>query len=377
MLALAGGTIFTDPSADPIRDGVVLIDGKTIAAAGSRDTVDAATAQTVIDCTGMTVTAGFWNCHVHFFERKWSNASDIPGAELAEQLADFTRFGFTSVFDLGSRWENTRTIRDRVASGEVDGPEIYSTGEIIIPPGAMPAEAVLRALGTTPVPPHEAADALQAADAADAILTQGVDALKVFASGNAPEQRLTADVLRAAVERAHGSNKPVFAHTNDAQDVLNALAAGVDVIAHTTPRSGAWNAEIIATAQRNDAALTPTLGVWPHLMRHDRVSLVRSLRETAVSQLRMWNDQGAAVLFGTDLGAVDPDPSTEFALMREAGMTFPQILASLTTQPAKRFAPSRKCGRIAPGFEADLTVFATPFDVRCTVRAGRVLYEAA
>src|SRR5205085_2226844 len=91
-------------------------------------------------------------------------------------------------------------------------------------------------------------------------------------------------------------------------------------------------------------------------------------------QLHDWIAAGGEVLFGTDLGAVDPDPADEYALMAEAGMSFPQVLASLTTAPADRFAPSEKTGRIAPGFQADLTVFAKLTDVRYTLRAGQIIH---
>jgi hypothetical protein len=38
----------------------------------------------------------------------------------------------------------------------------------------------------------------------------------------------------------------------------------------------------------------------------------------------------------------DYDPTDEYALMAEAGMTFRQILASLTTAPAERFGASKQ-----------------------------------
>jgi imidazolonepropionase-like amidohydrolase len=373
VLALAGGTVYTDPFSPPIANGTVLLDGARIAAVGTR--IDVPAQAPVLDCAGCTVTAGFWNCHVHFFERKWGDAAQIPAHELAEQLSEFTRFGFTSVFDLGSSWQNTRSIRDRIDSAEVDGPAIYSTGEIIVPPGAVPPESVLRVLGTMPVKPHEVETAQDAEASARAILAQGVDALKIFASGNAPQQKLARYALHAAVATAHDMRKPVFAHTNDTDDVVAALEAGVDVIAHTTPRSGAWHRPVTALAASSGAALTPTLGVWPHLMRHDRVSLVRQLRESAVTQLRAWIESGGSVLFGTDHGAVEPDPAPEFALMREAGMSFAQILDSLTTAPARRFGAQHTQGRVAAGYAADLTVFSTPFDVRYAIRVGRVIYQ--
>src|SRR6266851_5761987 len=108
-LALVGGTINVSPTEEPIRDGVVLIQGGKIAAVGRRAVVQVPQTVQSIDCSGRTITAGFWNSHVHFFERKWANAATIPAPELNRQLQDMlTRYGFASVFDIGSMWENTR-----------------------------------------------------------------------------------------------------------------------------------------------------------------------------------------------------------------------------------------------------------------------------
>jgi imidazolonepropionase-like amidohydrolase len=97
-----------------------------------------------------------------------------------------------------------------------------------------------------------------------------------------------------------------------------------------------------------------------------------------VGQLRDWVRAGGEVLFGTDLGAVEYDPTPEYALMAQAGMTFPQILESLTTAPARRFGGD---AQVAPGLAADLVAFAgDPTEdvralaqVRYTIRGGRVI----
>jgi imidazolonepropionase-like amidohydrolase len=92
------------------------------------------------------------------------------------------------------------------------------------------------------------------------------------------------------------------------------------------------------------------------------------------------------VLYGTDLGWVTIyDPTGEYVLMAKAGMTFPQILASLTTAPAARFGASNQLGRIATGLAADVTVLrADPTkDVRAlaavdfTIRDGKVIYRSS
>jgi imidazolonepropionase-like amidohydrolase len=383
-LALVGGTIYVSPTVEPLADGVVLIRDGSVAAVGSREQVRIPPVPS-LDCAGRTITAGFWNSHVHFFERKWGNAAAIPASELGRQLRDtFTRYGFTSVFDLSSQWENTRALRDRIESGEVAGPRIRSTGEGMLPvnPG-LPPDAVLNFMGVMQMPLPEIADAEQASATARQHLDKGVDAIKLFAS--APSKAtIPANAMLAAVTEAHRLGKPAFVHPNTADDLLAAIRAGVDIVGHTTPRSGPWDETVLAAMLEHRVALTPTLTLWKYFLRHDRLSVQEQVVQTAVGQLRAWVAAGGDVLFGTDLGAVEPDPAEEYALMAEAGMTFPQILASLTTAPAERFEGSSQLGRIAVGLPADLVVLegspATNMRAlsaaRYTLRNGRILYRA-
>ena len=382
-LALVGGTIYVSPTEAPVPDGVVLIQGETIAAVGSRPQVQIPQAAQVLDCSGRTVAAGFWNNHVHFFERKWAKAAEIPAPELSRQIQDMvTRYGFTSVFDLSSMWENTRRLRDRIESGEVPGPRIRTTGEALIPPGAIPSEAVLGVLGVMNFPAPEIADAPQAAAAARKLLDQGVDGIKLFAS-SPRSPALTESTIRAAVDEAHNIGKPVFVHPNSGADVLTAVRAGVDIVAHTTPYSGPWEETILTAMKERRVALIPTLKIWMEFMRHDRLSAQEKTAATEAGQLRAWVNTGGTVLFGTDVSYINYDPSDEYALMAAAGMSFRQILASLTTAPAERFGDS-KLGRIAPGLQADAVVFKGDpakniralVDVQYTVRAGRIIYQA-
>jgi imidazolonepropionase-like amidohydrolase len=389
-LALVGGTIYAGPAAEAIRDGVVLIQGGRIAAVGSRSSSSQTLVQLpatvrTLDCSGRTIAAGFWNSHVHFFERKWANAAAIPAPELSRQLQDMlTRYGFTSVFDLSSPWENTRRLRDRIEQGEVPGPGIRSTGEGLVPPGAVPSEQVLNLMGVMKTALPEIADAAQASAAARKLLDGGVDGIKLFAS---PPRgaALPESVFQAAVSEAHRLGKPVFVHTNSGADVLAAVRGGVDVIAHTTPSSGPWDETILAAMRERRVALTPTLTVWKYYMRHDRISTQEQIANTAIGQLRAWLASGGTVLFGNDLGAVDYDPSEEYALMAEAGMSFRQILASLTTAPAGRFGEFKQRGQIAAGLQADLVVLKDDPSkniraltaVEYTLRAGKIVYRAS
>ncbi len=382
-LAMIGATLWADPAAEPVRDAVVLIRHGRVAEAGPRAQVPVPPAAAVLDCSGRTITAAFWNSHVHFHERKWANAAEIPAPELERQLAELTGYGFAGVFDLSSQWENTRRIRDRIESGEIAGPHIRSTGEGLIPAGGRPSDEVFRVLGLMETALCDVASSEQACDAARNLLTAGVDGIKLFVSAPSAGQ-LSHDVIRAAVDEAHRAGKPVFAHPNTASDISAALDGGVDVVAHTTPRSGEWSAPLLEAMAARGTALIPTLMVWESMMRHDRISAREHVVAGAVDQLRSWLERGGEVLFGTDLGAVEADPSREYALMAAAGATFRQILAALTTAPARRFGAPGRSGCIDVGGPADLVVLdGDPSEsveafasVRCTLRDGKLIYQA-
>jgi imidazolonepropionase-like amidohydrolase len=132
-------------------------------------------------------------------------------------------------------------------------------------------------------------------------------------------------------------------------------------------------------------ALTPTLTLWKSSLRHDRISTQEKLTAIAIGQLQSWVASGGTVLFGTDIGAIDYDPSEEYALLGRAGLSFRQILASLTTAPAAEFGDSGRLGRIDVGLEADLVVlrddpsrdvkgFAA---VAYTVQRGNVIHRSS
>lgn len=145
------------------------------------------------------------------------------------------------------------------------------------------------------------------------------------------------------------------------------------------------DATIVAEISTCKRTLTPTLALWKHTMRHDRISMQHKIVESAVDQLQAWRDCGGSVLFGTDFGAVGAAPDDEYALMVRAGMDFREILASLTTVPAEQFGVAKERGRVAAGLRADLAVLhGDPSDnifaltsLRYTLRDGKVIYRAA
>jgi imidazolonepropionase-like amidohydrolase len=336
----------------------------------------------------MAITAGFYNGHVHFTRQRWANAGAIPAAELEASLKDMlTSHGFTSVFDLGSPLQNTLTIRRRIESGEVSGPRLRTTGDMLLGKGFTPPDTMLKTLGLlrAEVEP-ELSRAEEAGARATKRLDAGADGLKLYAaSAFAPFGTLPDQVMQAVVSEAHLRRKLVFAHPQSRDGLLAAIRNGVDILAHTTPPSGEWDKTVLDELSRKRPALIPTLKVWTVLLEAKPEQSDQWTRNN-LSQLFAWLELGGEIIFGTDIdaGMADFDPTVEYLLMMQAGMTFRQILGSLTTIPAKKFGDTPRLGRIEKGLLADITVvrgdpsrhISALADVSYTIIDGKLVYTA-
>jgi imidazolonepropionase-like amidohydrolase len=194
------------------------------------------------------------------------------------------------------------------------------------------------------------------------------------------------DILAAIVSEAHQNGKLALAHPHNLRGLQNAIAGGVDVLVHTIPNAGPLTREQIAAMREKRMSLIPTLKLWT--VEAARENLPANIAErfvgVAMGQLREYVGAGGQILFGTDVGYIDYDPTDEYVLMQRAGMNFSAILDSLTTAPAARFALSERTGRVLAGMDADLTVLgADPAadieafaKVRYVLRAGQVIYQS-
>ena len=364
---------------------VVLRDG-VIASIGPTASADVPPDAPALNCQGLVVVAGLHNSHVHFMEPKWAGAATLRAAALNAQLrAMLTRFGFTTVFDIGSRLDDTLALRTRIETLELKGPRILTAGEPLFPPDGLPI--YLRGL-----PPEllklmkEPATPQAAVAAVDSNLARGADAIKLFTEsimGEGKVKPMPDTIAAAAVAEAHRLQRPVFAHPSNVEGATIAISSGVDVLAHTN--SEGWTPALVAAMLAHHTALIPTLKLWSYEAAREGVTARQSdpLTDSAMDELSLFVRGGGEVLFGTDVGYMgDYDPTDEYALMARAGMTPMQILASLTTLPSQRFQPTLRLGRVIPGAIADVTVLAADpavdvrafAQVRYTIRDGRVIY---
>ncbi len=140
--AIVGVKIYPSPHEEAIDDGVILIEGERIKQLGPRSSTPVPPGYRVMDQTGRIVTAGFWNSHVHLTTPVFLQASKSSDGELTSEMERaFTRWGFTTIFDLASTTAISGEVRRRINSGNVIGPRILSVGEPFYPAGATPVYA--------------------------------------------------------------------------------------------------------------------------------------------------------------------------------------------------------------------------------------------
>ena len=384
-LALVNGKVYPTPQAVPILDANVIIhDGRIVAVGKDAEVPKSAY---IIECAGRVIVAGFWNSHVHFTEDAWREAATAPTGRLEEHMqAMLTKWGDTTVFDIGSNPQDTLAVRKRVESGEIAGPRIYTTAGAIYPENGIPV--YLPKYLVPALKPFEAATPADAARLAKQSLEMGGDGIKLFAGaivGHGKVKPMPADVIRAAVEVAHAAGKPVFAHPSNHVGTDNALAGGIDVLAHTIPMELDWTTEEVQRMKDQHVALIPTLSLFPDEERKFGASegAKADVLAHAVAQLKNYFTHGGTILFGTDVGYTQLyDTTSEYEYMGRAGMNFRDILASLTTNPATFFKAGRT-GKVVTGNAADLVVLDgdPAADVRnfakvdYTIRAGTVIYK--
>jgi imidazolonepropionase-like amidohydrolase len=376
-LALVGGKVYASPDATALDDAVVVTANGVITTIGSRSVVQVPSDARVIDCTGKTIVAGFWNSHVHFTEVVWTNADSAPAAPLTAHMQEMlTRWGFTTVWSLGSDPDNSMALRRRVYADEILGPNIFLVGSIF-PRDGRPAY-----LPDARIPEAETPE--RAAEMARNYMRIGLDGIKLFTGAykgeDKPVVNMEAAIAKAAVDVAHAQGKPVFAHPQNTAGIEAVIAAGVDVMAHTVGRQPGYPVEQLARFKQQGTALTPTLSLFAKLPLPPEI--VGRLVDNIVGQLKSFSENGNTVLFGTDVGYIPfYDTTLEYQLMRRA-LSERQVLASLTTNPAQYFKAAKK-GRVENGFDADVVVLdgdpladvANLAKVAWTIRAGKVLYQ--
>ena len=404
--ALHGATLvhagrLIDGVADQVRENqtIVVEDGRiTAVESGFRPAGDG---DTVIDLRAATVLPGLMDMHTHlsseFSQKVYLERFQLDAADFAYRSVQYAErtlmAGFTTVRDVGDRYNVTIALRKAIDAGFVDGPRVFTAAKSIATTGghADPTNGMNAYLRGDPGPkegvingPDEARKAVrqrykEGADLIKITATGGV--LSVAKSGQNPQ--FTDEELSALIDTATDYGMHVAAHAHGAEGMKRAIRAGVRSIEHGTYMDD----EVISLMKEHGTYYVPTImagewvaekseidGYFPELVRPKAAAIGPVIQETFGRAYRA----GVKIAFGTDSGvSAHGDNAREFTLMINGGMTPMEAIQSATRVTAELLGIEADVGTIEAGKWADLiAVGADPLaDVAALEEVSFVMKE--
>ena len=380
--AMVGATIVDGTGRPAIADGVILVRDGRIAEVGPRAAVTIPPDVPSVAVDGKTIIPGLWDMHTHVTQIEWAPV--------------YLAAGVTTVRDMGNEFEFLTPLRDAIASRRALGPRIVAAG--LVDGGGPNAFGV-----------YDAATPEEAKQAVAKYHDAGFQQIKIYSL-------VTPPIVEAICAEAHRLGMTVTGHVPNGMTIEQAVAAGLDHVAHLAIRGEAGSDEVeqtIAFLREHRTVIDPTQS-WNELLGHaagspiaafqpgvlkipaplNRVfsnagaagidaATARTRLERGLRIVKALHDAGVPVVVGTDEGIPGHSVHREIELYVEAGLTPMEALQAATIVPARAMKMDAELGTIERGKRADLVVLnANPLDsirnirsVRWTVSDGRV-YDA-
>ncbi|WP_158882907.1 metal-dependent hydrolase family protein [Amycolatopsis anabasis] len=367
----AGGLVFDGTGADPAPADVLVADGRILEVGTGLD------GDEVVDCAGMTLLPGLFDCHVHVtvsqigLLQRVEKPFSYQFYEAARNLWRTLRLGITTVRDAAGA---DLGIKQAVEDGLIPGPRLQISISLISQTGGhgdgwLPSGHCVPLSLPHPGRPSALVDGPdEMRKAARALLRAGAEVLKVCTTGGVLSPRddprhsqFSLEELDVLVAEAAMQGRHVMAHAQGSEGIKNAVRAGIRSIEH-----GIYlDDEAIDLMLARGTWLVPTLVAPVNVIRAARAgatlpaSVVRKAEEVVeihADSMRRAVAAGVKIAMGTDSG-VGPHGTNldELPLMAAAGMTPGEVLAA-TTSSAAELLGYDDLGVLAPGRRADLVV---------------------
>jgi len=286
--------------------------------------------------------------------------------EAALHARDTLLAGFTTLRDLGTEGAGYAdvSVKRAIDEGMVPGPRLFvATRAIVATASYGPGPHGFR-------PDIDLPSGAQEASGVDAVLRavreqagHGADWIKVYAdyrvgTDGSAEPTFTATELKALVEAAHLSGRPVAAHSATDAGMRMAVDAGVDTIEHGYGGSEATFKRMRERGVAYLPTLTAVESTEQYFNHYVQGSPPTPKMLEAEHAFRTARAAGVEIGCGSDVGVFrHGDNWREPAAMVRLGMTPVEALRACTSVAAKILRQQGHLGRIAPGLRADVVAF--------------------
>ena len=356
----------------------VLVHDGAVAAVGPIAGIQASSDARRVELPGATLVPGLIDLHSHVFlhpynETPWNDQvlkepQDYRTLEAALHARDTLMAGFTALRDLGTEGAGYAdvSVKRAIDEGMIPGPRLFvATRAIVASASYGPGPRGFRPDLDLPGGAQEVSGPDEATRAVREQANRGADWIKLYADyrvgpGGSTVPTLSEAEMKAIVEAAHLSGRPVAAHAASDEGVRMAVEAGVDSIEHGY---GASEATFRLMKQRGVAyqptltAVESTAEYFEHYVPGKSEPTERM--KEAERAFRTAMKVGVTIGNGSDVGVFAHGTNwREPAAMVRAGMAPARALHAATDVAARILRQQDRFGRIAPGLRADLAAFA-------------------
>ena len=358
-----------------IEDGVILEVGEhTVSPTGTR----------IIDLSGLTVTPGMIDAHVHASFFDWREiqkdtvyySDGMRALAAAECARKALAGGFTTIRHVGwFREDYSLDVKRAVDAGFIRGARMIVAPHFLCTPGSHgdPSQSV----ATNPALsgflekqyPTMGSGAEFFRDAVRHEVKIGADFIKIMATGgfftpnDSPEDKqLSDEEMAAIIETAHALNRTVTAHAYTGDLITTLAELDIDGIEHAS----LIDKDTIRLLEEKDIYVVPTLCPYDEIVLLDEEKLaekspefqrkLRHYRDRLVESRRMLFESSIRFGYGTDLvvGYQNYECGREYSAWLRNGISPYRALRAATAENARILGISDRVGTIEPGKLADL-----------------------